>query len=170
MLFIIIGLASIGTANTLLMNTYEREFEIGTMRALGFTKQQIRNMILAEGLLIGLSVVTVGIATVVVLIYVTSKSKMMEGFISFQFPNSIIILAMLAGISLSFCAAWIFSKTASKLDIQLSLKKVDKLSVKHGILTLLYLKKQREMIIKEVMELTNLKTELLLQGDKINIY
>ncbi|RDW19682.1 ABC transporter permease [Oceanobacillus chungangensis] len=122
MLLIIIGLASIGTANTLLMNTYERKFEIGTMRALGFTKQQIRNMILAEGLLIGLSGVIGGIATGIVLIYVTSKSELMEGFISFQFPISNIILAMIAGVTLSLCAAWISSKTASKLDIQSSLK------------------------------------------------
>lgn len=122
MLFIFIGLASIGTVNTLLMNTYERKFEIGTMRALGFTKQQIRNMILAEGLLIGLSGVIGGIATGVILIYVTSKSKLMEGFISFQLPIGNIIFAIIAGISLSLCAAWISSKTASKLDIQSSLK------------------------------------------------
>lgn len=122
MLLIIIGLASIGTVNTLLMNTYERKNEIGTMRALGFTKQQIRNMILAEGFLIGFSGVMGGIATGIVLIYVTSKSKLMEGFISFQLPISNIILAVIAGVSLSLCAAWIASKTASKLDIQSSLK------------------------------------------------
>lgn len=122
MLFMIIGLASIGTANTLLMNTYERRFEIGTMRALGFTKQQVRNMILAEGMLIGISGVIGGIATGVILIYVTSKSKLMEGFISFQLPFSNIILAMIAGVFLSLCAAWISSKTVSKMDIQSSLK------------------------------------------------
>lgn len=122
MLFIVIGLASIGTANTLLMNTYERRYEIGTMRALGLTKQQVRNMILAEGLLIGVAGVIGGFATGVIFIYVTSKSKLMEGFISFQFPISDIILAMMAGVALSLCAAWVSSKSASKLDIQSSLK------------------------------------------------
>lgn len=122
MLFITIGLASIGTTNTLLMNTYERKFDIGTMRALGFTKQQVRNMILAEGILIGLSGIIGGIATGIVLIYVTSKSPVMEGFMSFNLPLSNIILTMIAGISLSVCAAWISSKTASNLDIHSSLK------------------------------------------------
>lgn len=122
MLFMIIGLASIGTANTLLMNTLERISEIGTMRALGFTKQQVRNMILAEGMLIGLSGVIGGTATGVILIYVTSKSQLMEGFMSFQLPVSNMILAMIAGVSLSLCAAWISSKSASKMDIQSSLK------------------------------------------------
>ncbi|TDL30792.1 FtsX-like permease family protein [Jeotgalibacillus sp. S-D1] len=122
MLFMIIVLASIGTANTLLINTYERRFEIGTMRALGFTKQQVRNMILAEGILIGVSGVVGGIAAAVILVYITSKSELMEGFVSFHLPVSHLILAIIAGVSLSICAAWISSKTASKLDIQSSLK------------------------------------------------
>lgn len=122
MLLMIIGLASVGTANTLLMNILECIPEIGTMRALGFTKQQVRNMILAEGMLIGLSGVIGGIVTGVILIYVTSKSKLMEGFMSFQLPMSNIILAIIAGVSLSLCAAWISSKSASKMDIQSSLK------------------------------------------------
>jgi len=122
MLFMIIGLASIGTANTLIMNIHERRLEIATMRAIGFTKKQVRNMILVEGSLIGLSGVVVGIATGILLIYLASKSKLMEGFITFQLPVINIVYTMLAGILLSLCAAWISSKAASKEDIQLSLK------------------------------------------------
>src|SRR5699024_6900616 len=84
MLVLIVGLASIGTANTLLVNTLERSSEIGTMRSLGFTKQQVRKMIVGEGLLVGLSGVIGGIATGVILIYVTSQSKLLEGCISCQ--------------------------------------------------------------------------------------
>lgn len=122
MLFMIIGLASIGTANTLLMNTLERISEIGTMRALGFTKQQVRNMILAEGMLIGLAGVIGGIASGVILIYGTSQSRLMEGFMTFQLPYSDIIIAMIVGVFLSLGAAWISSKSVGKVDIQSSLK------------------------------------------------
>lgn len=122
MLFMIIGLASIGTANTLLMNTLERISDIGTMRALGFTKQQVRNMILAEGMLIGLAGVIGGMASGVILIYGTSQSRLMEGFMSFQLPYSNIILAMIVGVFLSLGAAWISSKSVGKMDIQSSLK------------------------------------------------
>ncbi len=122
LLFMIIGLASIGTANTLLMNTLERISEIGTMRALGFTKQQVTNMILAEGVLIGFSGVIGGIVTGIILIYATSKSQLMEGFMSFQLPFSNMISAIIAGVLLSLCAAWISSKSASRIDIQSSLK------------------------------------------------
>ncbi|GAA0324058.1 hypothetical protein GCM10008931_14490 [Oceanobacillus oncorhynchi subsp. oncorhynchi] len=123
MLVLIIGLASIGTANTLLMNTLERAPEIGTMRALGFTKQQVKKMIVGEGFLIGLSGVIGGILSGVVLLYVTSQSELLRGFISFQLPLRNIILALIAGISLSLFAAWISSATASKINIISSLKK-----------------------------------------------
>ncbi|RZI50715.1 FtsX-like permease family protein [Aeribacillus pallidus] len=122
LLFMIIGLASIGTANTLLMNTLERVFEIGTMRALGFTKQQVRNMIIAEGLLVGLSGVIGGIAAGLILIYVTSQSELMDGFMSFKLPYSNMIMAVISGVALSLCAAWMASQSASKIDIQSSLK------------------------------------------------
>ena len=122
MLVLIIGLASIGTANTLLMNTLERTSEIGTMRALGFTKKQVKKMIIGEGLLIGLSGVIGGIISGVVLLYTTSQSEMLGGFISFQLPLGNIILALIAGVSLSLFASWISSTTASKINIISSLK------------------------------------------------
>ena len=122
MLVFVIGLASIGTANTLLMNTLERIYEIGTMRALGFTKPQVIKMIVAEGMLIGLSGVIGGIAAGTILIYVTSKSEFMEGFLTFQLPVSNVILAMISGVLLSLCAAWTSSRSASNMDIPSSLK------------------------------------------------
>lgn len=122
MLVFIIGLASVGTANTLLMNTLERTAEIGTMRALGFTKQQVRKMIIGEGLLIGLSGVLGGVAAGALLLYFSSKSEFLEGFISFQLPLGNNIVALVAGVSLSLLAAWISSATASKISIISSLK------------------------------------------------
>src|SRR5699024_3060219 len=108
--------------NTLLMNTLERTYEIGTIRALGFTRQQVRKMILAEGVLIGLSGVLGGIAAGVLLIWYASSSALMEGVIFFQLPLAGSILAIGAGFILSLGAAWISSKSANKMDIQSSLK------------------------------------------------
>ncbi len=122
MLIFIIGLASIGTANTLLMNTLERTAEIGTMRAIGLTKQQVRKMIVGEGILVGLSGVIGGILTGLILLYVMSTSKLLGGFISFQLPISHIVVALVAGLLLSLLAAWISSASASKIEILSSLK------------------------------------------------
>lgn len=122
MLIFIIGLASIGTANTLLMNTLERTTEIGTMRALGLTKQQVRKMIVGEGILIGFSGVLGGILLGLILLYVMSTSKLLGGFISFQLPFSNIVIALIAGLLLSLLAAWISSTSASKIKILSALK------------------------------------------------
>jgi len=122
MLVFVVGLASIGTANTLLMNTFERTSEIGTMRALGLTKQQVKKMIIGEGLLIGVSGVIGGIALGFILLYVMSQSKLLEGFISFHIPLGSILLSFIAGVSLSLLASWISSTTASKINIISSLK------------------------------------------------
>ncbi|MEI3606342.1 FtsX-like permease family protein [Pseudogracilibacillus sp. SE30717A] len=122
MLVFIVGLASIGTANTLLMNTLERTSDIGTMRALGFTKQQVRKMIIGEGLLIGVSGVIGGIVSSLILLYVTTQSELFGGFISFQIPLSNIIAALIAGVFLTLIASWISSATASKINIISSLK------------------------------------------------
>ncbi|QOV49901.1 FtsX-like permease family protein [Bacillus altitudinis] len=122
MLIFIIGLASIGTANTLLMNTLERTSEIGTMRALGLTKQQVRKMIVGEGVLIGLSGVIGGILFGVILLYVSSQSDWLGGFVSFQLPPEHLLLAVIAGIALSLAASWISSATASKIEMISSLK------------------------------------------------
>ncbi|MFP3488620.1 hypothetical protein R0K20_13510, partial [Staphylococcus sp. SIMBA_130] len=63
-----------------------------------------------------------GIISGVVLLYVTSQSELLEGFISFQIPLGNIILALIAGISLSLFASWISSATAGKINIISSLK------------------------------------------------
>ncbi|MBF4501962.1 FtsX-like permease family protein [Savagea sp. SN6] len=122
MLVLIIGLASIGTANTLLMNTLERRAEIGTMRAIGFTRQQVNRMIISEGLLIGLSGFIGGAIATITLLYMMSKSTALENFISFQVPIFSLILALISSIVLSVIAAWISSILTSRINIMSSLK------------------------------------------------
>ena len=90
--------------------------------SLGFTKQQVKKMIIGEGLLIGLSGVIGGIISGVVLLYITGQSKLLGGFIAFQLPLGNIVLALIAGVSLSLLASWIASHTASKINVISSLK------------------------------------------------
>ncbi len=51
--FIVIVIALVGIVNTMLLSIYERIPELGTMRAMGFSKGNIRWMMLAEGSIIG---------------------------------------------------------------------------------------------------------------------
>jgi ABC-type lipoprotein release transport system permease subunit len=50
---IVIVIALVGIVNTMLLSIYERIPELGTMRAMGYTKGQIRGLMLAEGSIIG---------------------------------------------------------------------------------------------------------------------
>lgn len=122
MLVLVILLASVGTANTLIMNTFERTSEIGTMRALGFTRLQVKTMVLVEGFLIGLAGVLGGLLTGLCLLVVASNSTLIGDFVTVYLPVESIILTVTAGILLSLIASWISSSAASKIDIQSSLK------------------------------------------------
>lgn len=122
MLVLVILLASVGTANTLIMNTFERTSEIGTMRALGFTRLQVKTMVLVEGFLIGLAGVLGGLITGLCLLVVASNSTLIGDFVTVYLPVESIILTVTAGILLSLIASWISSSAASKIDIQSSLK------------------------------------------------
>ncbi|MBA7658059.1 Lipoprotein-releasing system transmembrane protein LolE [subsurface metagenome] len=51
--FIVIVIALVGIVNTMLLSIYERIPELGTMRAMGFSKGNIRWMMLMEGSVIG---------------------------------------------------------------------------------------------------------------------
>jgi putative ABC transport system permease protein len=54
-LLMIMVIAVVGIVNTMLMSVYEKKAEIGTMKALGFTDQEVSNLFLFEGFLIGLA-------------------------------------------------------------------------------------------------------------------
>lgn len=122
LMILMIGLASIGTANTMLMNTVERTSEISTMRAVGFTVTQVKQMTLAEGLLIGITGVFGGVITGVLLIFTASRSALMEGFLAFQIPVSYVLIAVITGLVFSLLASWSAGSHASNIKLQSSLK------------------------------------------------
>ncbi|MEC7987774.1 MAG: FtsX-like permease family protein, partial [Myxococcota bacterium] len=59
---ILMAIAATGIANTILMATYERIPELGTLRALGFQRVQIALLLLFEGMSMGLIAGLVGVA------------------------------------------------------------------------------------------------------------
>jgi len=58
--FIIMLIAATGIANTVIMAAYERVREIGTLMAMGMSRQRLRTMFLIEGAFMGLSSALVG--------------------------------------------------------------------------------------------------------------
>lgn len=122
LLVLIICLSSIGIGNTLLMNTMERIREIGMIRAAGFTKNQVKAMIIGEGLLIGLTGVIIGLLLGIVVIYLNSISDAAGAYLNFIIPWSSVFLAVAAGILLSLLASWLPASAAVKINLQQALK------------------------------------------------
>lgn len=118
LLLLVIALSAIGISNTLFMNTLERIKEIGTMRAVGFTKQQVKLMIVAEGMIVGITGVIVGTVYGIVSIYLNSRADQAQAILTFSVPWSSLLLAMTGGILFSILAAWLPSITASRIPIK----------------------------------------------------
>lgn len=118
LLILVIAISAIGISNTLFMNTLERIKELGTMRALGFTKSQVRLMIIAEGLLIGITGVIVGTLYGILVIYLNSISNDAPAFLDFTVPWFSLLLAVVGGIIFTLLASWIPSNSASRLPIK----------------------------------------------------
>lgn len=118
LLLLIIAISAIGISNTLFMNTMERVKEIGTMRAIGFTKRQVQFMIIAEGLFIGIAGVIVGVLYGILVIYLNSVSADAMGLLDFIIPWRSLLLAIAGGILFALIASWLPSNAASRTPIK----------------------------------------------------
>jgi putative ABC transport system permease protein len=87
---IVIVIALVGIVNTMLLSIYERIPELGTMRAMGFSKGNIRWMMLMEGSVIGffggLFGVILGLAVVIPLTEVGMDMTLLIGDFEMPFP------------------------------------------------------------------------------------
>lgn len=87
---IVIVIALVGIVNTMLLSIYERIPELGTMRAMGFSKGNIRWMMLMEGSVIGflggLFGVILGLGVVILMTEVGMDMTKLIGDFEMPFP------------------------------------------------------------------------------------
>lgn len=107
LLLLIIGLSSVGISNTLLMNILERNSEIRTIRAMGFTDGQVRKMILGEGMLIGITGTVMGIIAGMMVIWMNDNSSMTG--MPLIMPWDMMLFASVAGLVLTLIASGVAS-------------------------------------------------------------
>jgi putative ABC transport system permease protein len=121
-LFVII---MVGILNTFRMTMYERIREIGTMRAVGMQRPQVRNLFLLEALFLALGGAVVGIALASVAMAIISAFNLgvnspifmllQNGHLTFRVPvwkgaQNIGIIAIL-----TLLAAWLPARSAARL-------------------------------------------------------
>lgn len=117
-LFAILAFPSlIAMLNTLTINVIERTREIGMIRAVGGTRRQIRNLIIAESLLLASIGVTFGIVGGMYLGYVLVIAIKVIFPMGYSFPISGIVAAVVIGLFFGVLAAVIPARQAARLEI-----------------------------------------------------
>lgn len=122
-IIIILITATIAILSTFLAAISEQQKEIGLLRALGATKNQIRKLILLQSSIVGLLGSTAGIALgLISSIFLNKTTKtQLEGLTFagsnlFQFTPSILLSTLLFGLILALLAGYIPSKIAANTD------------------------------------------------------
>lgn len=110
--------AALGLLNTLTINILERTREIGVVRAVGGTRGQIRRIVTAEALLLGIFSGAMGVIAGVAMSYGFIGAFGTIGWkVSYTFPLMGIIAAVIVGVLLALFAAILPARSASRLDI-----------------------------------------------------
>ncbi len=108
----------IALVNTLVINVLERTREIGTLRAVGSTRKQIRRMILAESLLLAAMGTAFGILAGIWLGYALVGTLGGAGFtLTYVFPSAGILVTVAVGLIFGILAAIIPARQAASLEI-----------------------------------------------------
>jgi putative ABC transport system permease protein len=113
-------IAAVGMVNNLSLSVLQRTRELGLLRALGFTRAQIRGMILAES--IQMTVAAVGFGLVLGIVYGWAGAQSLLGSIQgggFALPSVpwlVVVVAVLAAAALSTVASIAPSRRATRIS------------------------------------------------------
>lgn len=116
--FIILVPAALGLLNTLTINILERTREIGVIRAVGGSRSQVRRMVTAEALLLGIFSVSMGVLAGVAMSYGFIMAFAVVGWqMPYTFPVGGVIAAIVVGVLLALFSSILPARSAAKLDI-----------------------------------------------------
>jgi putative ABC transport system permease protein len=103
-----------GIINTLVLTVFERTREIGTLRAVGMTRRQVRRMIRYESVITALIGAALGIVLGIVL---AALLTVRVDFIKFDLPVAQIVIFAIAAIIVGIFAAILPARRAARLNI-----------------------------------------------------
>ena len=110
--------AALGLLNTLTINILERTREIGVVRAVGGSREQVRRIVTAEALLLGIFSAAMGVLAGVAMSYGFIGAFGTIGWkVSYTFPVLGIIAAVIVGVLLALFSAILPARNAARLDI-----------------------------------------------------
>jgi putative ABC transport system permease protein len=110
--------AALGLLNTLTINILERTREIGVIRAVGGSRGQVRRIVTAEALLLGIFSAAMGVLAGIAISYGFISAFSSIGWsATYSFPLIGIIAAVIVGLLLALFASILPARSAAKLDI-----------------------------------------------------
>ena len=113
----------IAMLNTLAIGVIERTREIGMLRAVGATRGQVRNVILAEAIILSALGTAFGILSGLYLGYMAVEAMKVAGYpMEYVFPTAGLLVAIAAGILFGVMAAIIPARQAARMEIVQALR------------------------------------------------
>lgn len=113
----------IAMLNTLAIGVIERTREIGMLRAVGATRGQVRNVILAEAIILAALGTAFGILSGLYLGYMAVEAMRVAGYpMVYVFPMAGVLLAVAAGLLFGVLAAIIPARQAARMEIVQALR------------------------------------------------
>ncbi len=113
-LAILVG--GIGMTNTILMSVFERTREIGTLRALGWSRSRVLRLIMTESLLLSLVGWAVGCLLGAAVVYLVGQNPALGGLMSGRLSLDLAVQALAIAIALGLIGGFYPSWWASRLS------------------------------------------------------
>ena len=117
LLALAVFIALLGIANTLALSIFERTRELGLLRAVGMTREQVRSTVRWEAVVIALLGTSVGLAIGLIFGWALVEALEPEGINTLAVPGgqlaTVVVVAGLAGVA----AAVVPARRASRLDV-----------------------------------------------------
>jgi putative ABC transport system permease protein len=120
LLYALLGLSVIvslfGIVNTLALAVFERTRELGTLRAVGMTRRQVRRMMRHESIIVALIGAVLGMTVGLLLAALVTHSLSGEG-LEFSIPAGTLVAFLIIAIVAGMLAAILPARRASRLDV-----------------------------------------------------
>jgi putative ABC transport system permease protein len=125
LLYAMLGLSVIvslfGIVNTLALAVFERTRELGTLRAVGMTRRQVRRMMRHESIIVALIGAVLGMTVGLLLAALVTHALSGEG-LEFSIPAGTLVAFLIVAIVAGMLAAILPARRASRLNVLQSLQ------------------------------------------------
>jgi putative ABC transport system permease protein len=109
-------LGSVGMLNTMLMSIFERTREIGILRAVGWRRRRVLQLVLGEALVIALLGTVLGMLLAVAGLRAITMAPTARGFIDPNLPPEVLLIALAMGVGLSLLGGLYPAVRAASLE------------------------------------------------------